>query len=57
LVDAFSSPTFLRLLQGHQLDADRFVTHHFTFDQFDPAYEAFANAAETGALKVFISRT
>ena len=56
LVDAFSSPTFLRLLQGHQLDADRFVTHHFTLDQFDRAYEVFAQAAETGALKVFISR-
>jgi alcohol dehydrogenase len=57
LVDAFSSSTFLRLLQGHQLDADRFVTHHFTLDQFEQAYEVFANAADTGALKVFISRT
>jgi len=57
LVDAFSSPTFLRLLQGHQLDADRFVTHHFALDEFEQAYEVFANAAETGALKVFLSRT
>jgi alcohol dehydrogenase len=57
LVDAFSTPTFLRLLQGHQLDADRFVTHHFAFDEFERAYEVFGNAAETGALKVFISRT
>lgn len=57
LVDAFSTPTFLRLLQGHQFDADRFVTHHFAFDEFERAYEVFGNAAETGALKVFISRT
>jgi len=57
LVDAFSTPTFLRLLQGHQLDAERFVTHHFAFDEFERAYEVFQNAAETGALKVFISRT
>ncbi|MCU4184062.1 zinc-dependent alcohol dehydrogenase family protein [Acidiferrimicrobium sp. IK] len=57
LVDAFSSGTFLRLLQGHQLDADRFVTHHFTLDQFEQAYDVFANAAETGALKVFLSRS
>jgi alcohol dehydrogenase len=56
LVDAFSSPTFLRLLQGHQLDADRFVTHHFSLDQFEQAYEVFAHAADTGALKVFLSR-
>jgi alcohol dehydrogenase len=57
LVDAFSTPTFLRLLQGHQFDAERFVTHHFAFDEFERAYEVFGNAAETGALKVFISRT
>jgi len=56
LVDAFSTPTFLRLLQGHQLDADRFVTHYFNLDQFEEAYEVFANAADTGALKVFLSR-
>ncbi len=57
LVDAFSTPTFLRLLQGYQLDADRFVTHHFSLDEFEKAYEVFANASETGALKVLLSRT
>jgi len=56
LVDTVSTPTFMRLLQGHQLDADRFVTHHFTFDEFDRAYEVFENAADSGALKVFLSR-
>ena len=56
LVDASSSPTFLRLLQGHQLDADRFVTHHFNLNEMEQAYEVFANAGETGALKVFMSR-
>ena len=39
-----------------QLDAARFVTHHFTFDEFLTAYEVFSNAAETGALKVVLSR-
>jgi alcohol dehydrogenase len=57
LVDTYSSSTFLRLLQGHQLDADRFVTHHFTLDEIDHAYDVFAQAADTGALKVFLSRT
>jgi alcohol dehydrogenase len=56
LVDTFSTPTFLRLLQGHQLDADRFVTHRFSMDEFEKAYQVFANAGETGALKVFLSR-
>ena len=56
LVDASSSPTFLRLLQGHQLDADRFVTHHFDLNEMELAYQVFANPGETGALKVFMSR-
>ena len=29
LVDTYSTPTLLKLLQGDQLDAGRFVTHHF----------------------------
>ncbi len=57
LVDTFSTPTFLRLLQGNQLDADRFVTHRFPLDEFTQAYEVFADPAETGALKVVLSRT
>lgn len=56
LVDAYSSPTFLRLLQGHQFDAERFVTHHFELDEFERAYETFADAGTTGALKVVAHR-
>jgi alcohol dehydrogenase len=55
LVDTYSTPTLLRLTQGHQIDADRFVTHHFTFDQFEEAYDVFARAADTGALKVVLT--
>jgi alcohol dehydrogenase len=57
LVDTFSTPTLLRLTEGHQVDVDRFITHHFTLDQFDEAYDVFANAADTGALKVVLTRT
>jgi alcohol dehydrogenase len=57
LVDAYSTPTLLRLLANHQIDADRFVTHHFAWDEFDRAYDVFARPAETGALKVVLSRT
>jgi alcohol dehydrogenase len=56
LVDTYSTPTFLRLLQGHQLDADRFVTHRFALDDFEQAYTVFANAADTSALKVCLTR-
>jgi alcohol dehydrogenase len=57
LVDTFTTPTLLRLLISHQLEASRFVTHHFTLDQFEEAYEVFAKAADTGALKVVLTRS
>ncbi|GAA0545587.1 zinc-dependent alcohol dehydrogenase family protein [Actinomadura livida] len=56
LVDTFSTPTLLRLVSGGQLDAGRFVTHHFTLDEFPKAYDVFADAADTGALKVVLTR-
>jgi len=56
LVDTYSTPTFLRLLQGHGLDAERFVTHRFALDEFEHAYEVFADAAHTNALKVCLTR-
>ena len=57
LVDTYTTPTLLRLVASHHLDADRFVTHHFTFDQFDEAYDVFARAGDTGALKVVLTPT
>jgi alcohol dehydrogenase len=56
LVDTFSTPTLLKLTAAHQVDAQRFVTHHFTMDNFLDAYDLFARAGETGALKVVITR-
>lgn len=55
LVDTHSTPTFLRLLQGHQMEADRFVTHHFAMDDFEEAYRVFGDAGNTGALKVCVT--
>ncbi len=57
LVDTNSTPTLLKLVCGHQLDAGRFVTHHFALDAIDEAYDVFARAAETGALKVLLTRS
>src|SRR5688500_11567131 len=56
LVDTSTTPTLLRLLMSHQIDAGRFVTHHFTLDQFEAAYDVFARAGDTGALKVVLTR-
>lgn len=57
LVDTSSTPTLLKLLASNRLVVDQFVTHHFTMDQFHDAYDVFIRAAETGALKVVITRT
>ncbi|HVM39850.1 MAG TPA: zinc-dependent alcohol dehydrogenase family protein [Acidimicrobiia bacterium] len=56
LVDTFSTPTLLRLVATGQLDASRFVTHHFAFDDFMEAYDVFSRPADTGALKVVLTR-
>ena len=56
LVDTFSTPTFLRLLAGHQMEPARFATHHFRLDPVMEAYDVFARAGETGALKVVLTR-
>ncbi len=57
LVDTYSTPTLLKLLVSKQIDAARFITHRFGFDEFIHAYDVFAGAADTGALKVVLSRT
>jgi alcohol dehydrogenase len=57
LVDTYSTPTLIRLLASHHVDAQHFVTHHFGFDDFMQAYDVFSRAGETGALKVVLSRT
>jgi alcohol dehydrogenase len=56
LVDTYSTPTLLRLVAAHHIDAARFVTHRFGFDEFLAAYDVFGRAADTGALKIVISR-
>jgi len=56
LVDAYSTATLLRLLSGHQIGAGQFITHRFGLDEFAEAYDIFAHAADTGALKVVLSR-
>jgi alcohol dehydrogenase len=56
LVDASSTPTLMRLVATGQLAAGRFVTHRFSMDDFEQAYDVFADAASNGALKVVLTR-
>ena len=56
LVDTSTTPTLLRLVKSQQLDAAKFVTHNFVLDEFEAAYDTFSRAADTGALKVVLTR-
>jgi alcohol dehydrogenase len=57
LVDTYSTPDLLKLVANGQAAAGSFVTHHFELDQMMEAYDVFARAAETSALKVVLERT
>jgi alcohol dehydrogenase len=55
LCDTYSTPTLSRLLEKRQINAARFVTHHFKLDQIIEAYDVFTDAAKSGALKVLLT--
>ena len=54
LVDTVSTQMLLDILQSHRIDPKRLITHRFKLDQILDAYETFAHAADTRALKVII---
>lgn len=55
LVDAYSTPTLIKLLAGGQLSTQPLISQRFALDDMLAAYDNFGRAAETGALKVVIS--
>ncbi|HEY5110970.1 MAG TPA: zinc-dependent alcohol dehydrogenase family protein [Acidimicrobiales bacterium] len=56
LVDTYSTPTLLKLVASRQIDAAAFATHHFALDDIVTAYDVFSRAADTGALKVILTK-
>ncbi|HEV7565526.1 MAG TPA: zinc-dependent alcohol dehydrogenase family protein [Microbacteriaceae bacterium] len=56
LVNTNTTPMLLKLVAQKKIAAEKFGTHHFTFDQIIDAYDTFSRAAETNALKVIITR-
>jgi len=54
LVDTYSTPTLLRMVAAGRLPAAALVTHTFPLDHMEEAYDVFARAADTGALKVVL---
>lgn len=54
LVDTVSMSVLLKMFRSAKLDPKRLITHHFKMESMVDAYDTFANAAKTGALKVII---
>jgi alcohol dehydrogenase len=54
LVDTFSIPQLLRLVVDGRLDPSLFATHRYPLEDTMAAYDTFADAANTGALKVVL---
>ena len=54
LVDTFTTPRLLKLIADGRLDATPFATHRFPLGETMSAYDTFAEAATTHALKVVL---
>jgi alcohol dehydrogenase len=54
LVDTFSIPRLMRLVASGRLDPSLFATHRFALGDTMAAYDTFADAAGTNALKVVL---
>ena len=55
LVDTFTTPKLMKLIAEGRLDPTPFATHRFELEETMEAYETFADAATTNALKVVLS--
>jgi alcohol dehydrogenase len=54
LVDTYTIPRLMKLVAGGRLDPTIFATHRFALDDTMDAYDTFADAATTKALKVVL---
>ena len=54
LVDTVSTPMLLKTVQAGKIDPKKLITHRFKLADILQAYDTFAHAAETRALKVLI---
>jgi alcohol dehydrogenase len=56
LVDTYSTPMLLKLVASHQVNVTDFATHHFALADIEAAYDTYARAGQTGAIKVVLTR-
>jgi alcohol dehydrogenase len=55
LVDTHSTPTLIGLVASRQLDTSPMISHRFTLDECEAAYDVFSRPGKTGALKVLLT--
>jgi alcohol dehydrogenase len=55
LVDTVTTPKLLKLIEERKLDPSPFATHRFALNDVEEAYDVFADAATTDALKVVLT--
>lgn len=55
LVDTITTPQLMKLIESRRLDPSPFATHRFALSETEEAYDVFAAAAETHALKVVLT--
>ncbi len=55
LVDTITTPTLLKMISSKKIDPTMLISHHFNFKDIIEAYDTFAEASATQAVKVIIS--
>lgn len=55
LVDTITTPTLLKMVSSKKIDPNMLISHHFNFVDIMEAYETFAEASKTQAIKMIIS--
>lgn len=55
LVDTVTTPLLIKTIRSQKINPKLLISHHFRFDDILNAYETFAHAASTHALKVIIN--
>jgi len=55
LVDTITTPTLLKMVSTKKIDPNLLISHHFDFKDIMDAYNTFATASKTEAIKMIIT--
>ena len=55
LVDTVTTPMLLKMVASQKIKPNMLISHHFNFEDILDAYETFAEASKTQAIKMIIN--